>query len=367
MNNLIVVNIRVFNLNSFLMNSIKNNIYIERISYQENILKCKIKREDLIKINKYYKVTIVKSFSFASIIFKIKQNYLTILSIIISMFLFLFFKNIIIDINIVSSNEQLSRKLKKSLENYGIYRLSIKKDNNNLTQIKKKIEVDYKDTIEWLEIKNVGMTYLVTLEERKIIKENTRKDYCNIYATKDGIVKKIIATQGNVLAKENQYIRKGDLLISGDINLNEEIKGKTCAMGTVFGEIWYKASISIPKKYQIKNYTGKTQTNFKIDLGRNDYKIFRSKYKNYDEDTKEIISILGKKLLKTKEREYIFQDKYYEEEEINRKIDEILANKVNLKKNQGEKILYKNILKKTEFDSTIEIEVFVTALAILSE
>ena len=132
MNNLIVVNIRVFNLNSFLMNSIKNNIYIERISYQENILKCKIKREDLIKINKYYKVTIVKSFSFASIIFKIKQNYLIILSIIISMFLFLFFKNIIIDINIVSSNEQLSRKLKKSLENYGIYRLSIKKDNNNL-------------------------------------------------------------------------------------------------------------------------------------------------------------------------------------------------------------------------------------------
>lgn len=70
MNNLIVVNIRVFNLNSFLMNSIKNNIYIERISYQENILKCKIKREDLIKINKYYKVTIVKSFSFASIILK---------------------------------------------------------------------------------------------------------------------------------------------------------------------------------------------------------------------------------------------------------------------------------------------------------
>ena len=91
MNNLIVVNIRVFNLNSFLMHSIKNNIYIERISYQENILKCKIKREDLIKINKYYKVTIVKSFSFASIIFKIKQNYLTILSIIISMFLFLFY------------------------------------------------------------------------------------------------------------------------------------------------------------------------------------------------------------------------------------------------------------------------------------
>ena len=43
MNNLIIVNIRVFSLDNFLMNAIKNNIYIERISYKKNILKCKIK------------------------------------------------------------------------------------------------------------------------------------------------------------------------------------------------------------------------------------------------------------------------------------------------------------------------------------
>ena len=367
MNNLIIVNIRVFNLNSFLLNSIKNNIYIERISYKKNVLKCKIKKEDLEKINKYYKVTIIKAFNIESVLLKIKNNYLLILSIIFSIILFLAFKNIIIKVEIVSSNETLVKDLSKSLDTYGLKRLSLKKDDYAILNIKKQLETDYKDTIEWLEIKNIGMTYLVTLEERKIREKNKEEEYCNVYASKDGIVKKIIATNGSVIVWENKYIRKGDLLISGDIVLNEETKSKTCAKGTVYGETWYKASISVPKKYQIKNYTGKTQTNFKLDLGRNDYKIFRSKYQNYDEESKEIISILGKKLLKTTEKEYTYQEAYYTEEELNSKIDEVISTKINLKKDMGEEILYKNILKKTEFDSTIEVEVFVSALVILSE
>lgn len=367
MNNLLIVNIRVFNLNSFLLNSVKNDIYIERISYKQNILKCKIKKEDLKKINKYYKVTILRAINLESIFFSIKQNYLLVLSIIFSITLFFVFKNVIIKVEIVSPNDTLVKSLNKSLENYGLKRLSLKKDTNSILKIKNQLEKDYKDTIEWLEIKNVGMTYLVTIEERKIKTENPTAEYCNVYASKDGIVKKIIATNGSVIVWENKYIRKGDLLISGDIVLNEETKSKTCAKGTVYGETWYKASISVPKKYQIKNYTGKTQTNFKLDLGRNDYKIFRSKYQNYDEESKEIISILGKKLLKTTEKEYTYQEAYYTEEELNSKIDEVISTKINLKKDMGEEILYKNILKKTEFDSTIEVEVFVSALVILSE
>lgn len=367
MNNLIIVNIRVFNLNSFLVNSIKNNIHIERISYKKNILKCKIKKEDLNKINKYYKVTIVKAINLESFLLVLKKNYLIVLSIFLSIFLFLIFKDIIIKVDIVSNNESLVKDLNKSLDNYGLHRLSIKKDENSLLAIKQKLEIDYKDTIEWLEIKNIGMTYLVTLEERKVKLEEPKESYCNVYAQKEGIVKKIVATQGNVLVSENQYVRAGDLLISGDISLNEEVKDQICALGTVYGEVWYKASISIPKKYQVKNYTGKTQTNFKLDLGRNDYKILRSKYQNYDEETKEIISILGRRLLKTKEKEYTYQDVYYTEEELEKKIDEVISTKINLQKEAGEEILYKNILKKMEFDSTIDIEVFVTALVILSK
>ena len=130
MNNLIVANIRVFNLNSFLIDSIKNDIYIERISYKKNILKCKISKSDLKKISKYYKVTIIKEYNLKSFIKKIKANYLFALSIIFSFFLFWVFKNIIIKIEIVSNNEVLAKELNKSLENYAVDRLSFKKSDD---------------------------------------------------------------------------------------------------------------------------------------------------------------------------------------------------------------------------------------------
>ena len=145
MNNLIVANIRVFNLNSFLIDSIKNNIYIERISYKKNILKCKISKSDLKKISKYYKVIIIKEYNLKSFIKKIKANYLFVLSIIFSFFLFWVFKNIIIKIEIVSNNEELAKELNKYLENYGLERLSFKKSAASLYIIKQKMENEYKD------------------------------------------------------------------------------------------------------------------------------------------------------------------------------------------------------------------------------
>ena len=86
--------------------------------------------------------------------------------------MFLSLKNIIIKVEIVSSNETLVKDLSKSLDTYGLKRLSLKKDDYAILNIKKQLETDYKDTIEWLEIKNIGMTYLVTLEERKIREKN---------------------------------------------------------------------------------------------------------------------------------------------------------------------------------------------------
>ena len=68
----------------------------------------------------------------------------------------------------------------------------------------------------------------------------------------------------------------------------------------------------------------------------------------------------------TKNDRITYQDVYYKEEELNQKINEVIAKRLSLKKDEGEAILYKNILKKTEIDSTLDIEVFVTALKILS-
>jgi len=365
MNKYIIVDIRLYNLNRFLLDAIQKGITIERISYSKNILRCRIKENDLNKISKYYKIKIVKSINKETIFLFIKNNLLLMSSILFGMVLFFFFSSLIIQVDILSTNEELKKNLLKSLDNLEIRRLTFKKSKNKINAIKKRIEDEYKNEIEWLEIKENGMTYEVLLEERKLALPNKEENYCHVTAQRDGLVTKIIARKGNVVVHENSYVREGDTLISGDITFNDEIKSTVCARGTVYGEVWYSVKLTIPKKYEQKNYTGKSKYNLILDSGRNDYKIFRSRFKNYESERKTLISLLGKKIILEKEKEYTYKELFYTEEELTKKIDEIIIEKINLSLEKKERILYKNILKKEEFDSTIDIEIFVTVEKIL--
>ena len=214
MNSLTVVDIRVFNLNGFMLRIINSGIYLEKISYNKNILRCKMYTDDVAKLQKYYKLTIVKSLNFTTIVSAIKRNLLPLISALIGLLLFLILISITVEVNIMSQNDELNKRLAKSLEEQGIKRFSFKKNINELTKIKKQLEEQYIQEIEWLEIKENGMQYIVTLEERKIATPNTEEAYCNVYATTDGIVTRIIARKGNVIASENKYVRAGDILRS---------------------------------------------------------------------------------------------------------------------------------------------------------
>ena len=209
------------------------------------------------------------------------------------------------------------------------------------------------------------MKYIITLEERKKILPNTKNDRCDVIATKDALVTKVIAQSGVVMVKPNTYVRAGDVLISGEIKYNEEIKNTVCAKGIVYGEVWYDVKMSLPKTYQEKIYTDKYRYNLELSHNK-DYKIFKSRLKDYDTKRKTLISILGFKINLLKEEEIIYLTKEYTEEELDIRIDELIQEKVGLKLKEGEEILYKNVLKKELNHSKIDIDVFVTTNIIIS-
>ena len=209
------------------------------------------------------------------------------------------------------------------------------------------------------------MKYIITLEERKKILPNTKNDRCDVIATKDALVTKVIAQSGVVMVKPNTYVRAGDVLISGEIKYNEEVKNTVCAKGIVYGEVWYDVKMSLPKTYQEKIYTDKYRYNLELSHNK-DYKIFKSRLKDYDTKRKTLISILGFKINLLKEEEIIYLTKEYTEEELDIRIDELIQEKVGLKLKEGEEILYKNVLKKELNHSKIDIDVFVTTNIIIS-
>ena len=84
-----------------------------------------------------------------------------------------------------------------------------------------KVLNEYKEYLEWIEIEKIGMTYEINFEQRINKKEDKVDGLCDVVAESDGIVSKIKSSSGVILVKVNQSVKKGDLLISGDIKLND--------------------------------------------------------------------------------------------------------------------------------------------------
>ena len=342
-------------INRFLDKCSKQKIELFNINYiNDNSIIVKINKEDLenIKIYNYYSdIKIYKRLGIDGIKDKVYKLKYIIITFIICLICTYFISNIIFKINVISSNKSIRELLYSELEKNGIKKYSYKKSFKELDTIKNKILNQNKDKLEWISITNIGMTYIVRVEERIIDKKTIENEYCDVYSKKDALIKSIYSDSGEIMISNNDIVKKGDLLISGKIVLNEEIKGYTCANGIVIGNVWYNTNISIKRIYKKQIYTGKKRYNFTIKnkiLRNNKYNYFNKKYiiKN------KLFSLY--KELEYKELEY----KYKDNEGIKLALKE-LNNKFNTKLGSDGIVVKTKIINKYLNNKTINLDVFV--------
>lgn len=287
MNSYLYIKVEGKNISKFINRCNKNNINlldVKQISYKEILIK--INQEDYEKLNKIksiYKLTIISSgglLKFKELI--CKNKFFLIISFLGIMFL-IYLSNIIFDIDIISFNSVLNKKIEKDLNSYGIKKYSIKKSYNEITEIKEFLKEKYNDEIEWIEITEIGTKYEIKIVERKKQKKNKTKEYTNIVAKKSGVIKEIYAEEGMKVVDINTYVEKGEIVISGAIKKDEEVKSFVTAKGKVYAEVWYNVNIEFPLKYTEKNYTNNKKISLYLKLG-NKY-IENKKFDNYERTT----------------------------------------------------------------------------------
>ena len=362
-------------MSKYILISVENNIkrFIEKcniykielfdINYiDKNRIIVKINKldYDLIKKYNYYSdIDIYKNIGLDNLkdkVFKLKYFILLFILCLISMYLI---SNIIFKINVINSNKKIRELVYNELDNYGIKKYSIKKDFNEIENIKNKIINNNKDKIEWLSITNIGMTYVIRVEERIINKKDERENYCNVISSKEALITNIHSSSGDILINVNDIVKKDDILITGNLLLNEESKGVTCASGNVMGKVWYNTSINVKREYLKKEYTNKKRINIMVNnkvLRNNKYHFFDKKYiiKN------KYFSIY--KELEYKEKKYKYNDKTGIEKALNE-----IDNKFNIKLKDNGKIISKKIIKKYLNNDYISLDVFVVTEEIISK
>lgn len=348
----------------FIRNLHKMHIEFLNIEYDKNNVIIKISEANykkILSIKTIYEIDVVKVYGVASFKRFIKKY---LIFLIISGFGSLFFlglTNIIFDIEVVHNNKDLRELILEELELEGIKKYNLVVSYDKKEKIKENILKKYKDQIDWIEIERQGTKYVIKVEERKKNSDVVDETPRNVVAKKNGLIKKIVSSNGEIIVKKDQYVKQGDILIGGTIHNKEEEVAKVRADGKVYAETWYNVTVKLPYHYHEETKTGNSQKILDIRWFNNSIHLFDfNKYKNSNE--KEIFKIKNSilpvsiSLIENEEVEVV--DKVYTKDNAITEASSIA--KLRLKDKLGEniEILYEKNLKITEEDSKIIVVMF---------
>lgn len=342
--------------------SLKISLYDVKLTDKELIIVVDLDDYDkILKLKTSYKIKILDYYGLVKYKGILKKYNVFFICLIIGLVLIKVLSSIIFDIDIEHPKSEIRELVLADLEEFGISKYHFKVSYDEKEKIIKKILHKETDRLEWLEIDSIGTKYVVKVEER--IKNDPKIDNTtqHIVAKKDAMILQIQASAGEIKVSKNNYVKKGDILISGFITKDEEIKKKVKAIGTVYGEVWYQAEITLPKVYKEIKYTNNSKKRFQVKFLSHDFLLFDFKpYKTYESRN---ITLLENRLLpmsfnysKVKETKEI--TKRYTGTKGEKEALKLAEKNLKKKLSVNDSIISKKVLKKTEKDSKIIIDIF---------
>ena len=306
-----------------------------------------------------YQIRVLNRYGFAKIEYLFRKYFIFLLGLVFFFCIIFFLSHLIFKVEVIHSNQDIRTIIYNDLEELGISKFRFKVSYDKKEKIVEKILEKETDSIEWLEIEEVGTKYIVRVEERKKNKEEEECLPRNIVAKKDAMILEIHAEAGEVVKKRLDYVQKGEVIISGLIYNKEEIVNKRCAIGQVFGEVWYQVTLEIPKKYHEEKVTGKKKRKLEIQFLNNTYHFF-SHYDTYQKKSKVLLKsrLLPIQLLFSTYLETDVIDEEYTIDSVDDKAYSLAEEKLKQQLSKDDEVISKKILKKYEKDSKIIVEVF---------
>lgn len=339
----------------------KLNINVYNIKYNNEGITLKISLKGLNKVDKYYHYKIIKEYGKQELLNYLKLNIIPTIYLITILILTFLFTRITLSIEVISENTFLRNHITNELDKQNLTKYTIIKNNQEIQTIKETILEYNKDILEWINIERIGMKYIINIEPK--INKNKLEEYpyCNIISTKDSIITKIITHKGVELVDINDHVSKDQILISGSITYNEELKKQVCASGIVYGTTWYTIDISVPLSKETITKLDKHRYNIILKYNNKTKKLLKEKYKNYIIEQKRIVNIFGIEIYIQKEIKVKKETTKHTEEELNTLIENKLKETLSHTLKGEYSIKTRNTLKKYINNSKIELEIFIVA------
>lgn len=253
--------------------------------------------------------------------------------------------NFVWNIEVIGNEKIDKEEIIQTLKKEGL-EVGTLKNKVNTKEIINKMRLDRND-LAWIGIDIRGTNAIVKVVESDkkpdIIKED---DYCNIVATKAGIIEKVNAINGTPLVKKGDVIKEGTPIIGGWLEGKYTGIRYVHANGSVQAKVWYTQNEKVELNQVVSRKTENEETKYSVRINNftiNFYKTL-SKFKKYDtiEQNKKIklfsdfylpIEIIEKSNYELVEENITYtkeQAKQKAEEEAKKKLDEQVKVKENI-------------------------------------
>ncbi|WP_144449448.1 sporulation protein YqfD [Halalkalibacter nanhaiisediminis] len=202
---------------------------------------------------------------------------------LIAFFMIMFtLSNMVWNIEVKGASPAVEHELRQVIEQMGIKRGAFRFSLPSVELIQRDV-TELVAGATWVGVRQKGTTYEFEVVEQQLPEEAERFSPRHLVATKKAIIHDIFVQHGQALVEPNDFVRPGDILVSGYIGK----EGKTevvPAQAVVLGEIWYKSLASVPLETLFTTLTGEKDSNHFLSIynvnipiwgfGKNEFETF---------------------------------------------------------------------------------------------
>ncbi|CAM3811329.1 sporulation protein YqfD [Mesobacillus zeae] len=180
--------------------------------------------------------------------------------------------NMVWGIEINGASPATEHKIRKELSQLGVEKGKLQFTVEGVDEIQRDLTDNIK-ALTWVGVELQGTTYHLQVVEKKEPEKPEVLKPQNLVAKKKALVVKMFVEEGEPAVELNEYVRPGQLLVSGTIGKEDETKSVP-ARGEILGETWYKTHVDLPLNSTFKVFSGKEKRNYYLGTGGKDLKVW---------------------------------------------------------------------------------------------
>lgn len=210
------------------------------------------------------KVTFLKGKGFPFLWKRVLKNSGFLVGIVAFLLCIFVLSNMVWGIEIHNAKPETEHLIRKELRRMGVEIGKLQFNMDDVDTIQRKLS-DRIDELTWVGVELKGTTFHFQVVEKEQPEKVEATSPQNLVAKKKAIITHMFVEKGKSIVKVNDYVGKGQLLVSGIIG-TEKQPIIVPAKGIIKGQTWYKANVSIPLKTKFSVYDGAEQTQYYLNF-----------------------------------------------------------------------------------------------------